>query len=166
MNKRYLLRSSDEPRKFEPAMIAPATTEAFDCVSCGACCAPPKDGSLFLDGWTDVQPEDVARLSRQEFAEGVIKRACDNGYVEGDAGPFFVRCLNHEEDGMRCVFLAGKIGEKAPCRIYHRRPDTCAVFKMGSLSCLSARRAAKLPVDEDQVIVTTKPLTRAEAEKL
>lgn len=163
MAKRYLLRSADEPRTFHPEMIAPATSEAFDCVSCGACCAPPKDGAVFLDGWTDVQPDDVARLSRQEFAEGVIKRA---GEDATDPGPFFVRCVNHETDGMRCIFLAGKIGEKAPCRIYFRRPDTCAVFKMGSLSCLKARRAARLPVDEDQVYVTTKELTRAQAEKL
>lgn len=106
----------------------------FDCLSCGACCAPAPctEGESISDGYTDLSAKDILRLKPQDIEKGLIRSPEDD--------EFYFRLTDHPEDGLRCIMLNGKIGERAPCSIYDRRPTTCSVFVMGSKACMSARR--------------------------
>jgi Fe-S-cluster containining protein len=136
--------SGHKPQRYHSDMTRVVSKHTFDCLRCGACCAPPRADRRepFLDGWTNVVPEDIAHLTAKEAAEAVIRR---DG--ESSEETFFIRCTNHWHDGMRCWFLEGRIGKRAPCGIYERRPETCSSFVMGSRSCLQQRQAHGLQID-------------------
>lgn len=137
--KLKVIQAVDEKPRREPAYITRVVTETqYDCLACGACCRQPPDGKPIEDGWTDVTPHDVARLTRKEFGDAVIKDEAEK--------KFLIRLVNHPEDGLRCYFLGGRLGTRAPCKIYQRRPTTCDVFTMGSRACLDARKMAGMDV--------------------
>lgn len=90
-----------------------------DCLSCGACCAPPKRWKSFVE----VTSSDADRLPTQ-FRLKVIK-----GELATRSRP----------GGCRCIALTGTIGQSVRCAIHEQRPDTCRRFVRGSGACLKAR---------------------------
>jgi hypothetical protein len=101
--------------------------DAEDCRSCGACCGPPYPAERYID----LTALDLARLSphyRRTHA--------------GGAGPALGTRL--AADGVVCVALRGRIGERVRCAIYERRPDACRRFEPGSRGCRRMRAHAAL----------------------
>ncbi|HEX6958082.1 MAG TPA: YkgJ family cysteine cluster protein [Ferrovibrio sp.] len=88
---------------------------AFDCQSCGACCAVSRD-------WPRFSLEDDAALARIPAA-----------FVDDERGR--MRC-----DGDRCSALNGRVGEATSCAVYAMRPDVCRACSPGDDACLMARR--------------------------
>ena len=123
---------AEPARKYSLHLTRVVSSVSFDCLACGACCMPPKDGDKPPVGWTDLLPTDFAKLTRHELKK----------HVEKEDGDFVISLVNHDEDGLRCSLLGGRVGVRAPCKIYERRPETCSAFTMGSRACLDAREAA------------------------
>ncbi len=91
-----------------------------DCLTCGACCAPPTDWRAYVE----VTGLDAMRLSRQYRAR----------VVDGELATV------PRDGGIRCVALRGTLGRRVSCRIHARRPDACRRFERGSPECHEARR--------------------------
>ena len=129
--------NTNAARKYGAHLTRVITSEKFDCQACAACCAPFSDAPAMdvQAGWADCTPQDLLRLTRKEFTRDVV--------VAGPIGPQ-IRTVDHRTDGVRCVKLTGRIGVKAGCSIYERRPLTCSAFTMGSRACLNARAARGL----------------------
>jgi uncharacterized protein len=90
------------------------------CQSCGACCAAFRVS--FYWGEVDEAPGGVVPVS---FTEKVNDHmACMRGT---------------ESSPVRCMALAGKIGEAVKCNIYEWRPSTCREFMPGTDACNRAR---------------------------
>lgn len=87
---------------------------AFDCQSCGACCAYSGD-------WPRFSLEDDAALAR-----------IPSRFVDDAAGG--MRC-----EGNRCSALLGTVGGKTACLVYEVRPQVCASCQPGDDACLMAR---------------------------
>lgn len=87
---------------------------AFDCQSCGACCAYAPD-------WPRFTLEDDATLARIPAA-----------FVDDDAGR--MRC-----DGNRCSALTGLVGTATACAVYAVRPEVCRACTPGDDACRIAR---------------------------
>lgn len=90
--------------------------DAFDCVSCGACCFSKNPRYLSLLGWDASRRLPPGSLSEED---GRI-------YVRFDCG--------------HCVHL-DLSGGKAVCGVYEERPEACRAFRAGSFECIKARRA-------------------------
>jgi uncharacterized protein len=87
---------------------------AFDCVSCGACCAYSDSWPVFIgDGDGEGIPDDLI-----DFKHG--------------------RMMCH---GNRCSALKGEIGSRAQCSVYADRPLVCGEFQAGSDDCIMVRRS-------------------------
>jgi Fe-S-cluster containining protein len=97
------------------------TAAAFDCRTCGACCA-------YSAEWPRFSTEDDAALA-----------AIPAGFVDEAAGR--MRC-----EGDRCSALAGRIGVEVACRVYAVRPEVCHTCEPGDPECLIARRRFGLPL--------------------
>ncbi|RWG00530.1 MAG: YkgJ family cysteine cluster protein [Mesorhizobium sp.] len=95
---------------------------AFDCQSCGACCAYSAD-------WP--------RFSTEEDAE--LDRIPDELVATDLSG---MRC----EDG-RCTALRGEVGKQTACAIYEARPHVCRACMPGGDDCLMARAAHGLAAE-------------------
>ncbi|WP_430691664.1 YkgJ family cysteine cluster protein [Mesorhizobium captivum] len=106
----------------DPAAKASA---AFDCQSCGACCAYSAD-------WPRFSTEEDAELDR--IPEALV--AADQSGM---------RC-----EGGRCAALRGEVGKGTACAIYEVRPHVCRACMPGGGDCLMARDmyglALKLPI--------------------
>lgn len=79
------------------------------CLSCGACCAYYRVLFYWREGlsdWTNVPAE-----------------------LTVDINQFTVGLKGTLEKRPRCQALVGKIGDKAQCQIYERRPTPCREFK-------------------------------------
>ncbi len=97
--------------------------EIFDCLRCGACCAPPDDRTSYVD----LTARDLRRLGAAR-ADLVVR------------GEGFTRLSTaHRTDGTRCIALDGRIGRRVTCRIYDDRPRGCRAFRPGSRVCRIAR---------------------------
>jgi uncharacterized protein len=89
---------------------------AFDCQSCGACCAYSAD-------WPRFSTEEDAELDR--IPEELV--AADQSGM---------RC-----EGGRCTALRGEVGKQTTCAIYDIRPHVCRACMPGGGDCLMARAA-------------------------
>lgn len=94
---------------------------AFDCQSCGACCAYSAD-------WPRFSTEDDEQLDR-----------IPEKFVAADLSG--MRC-----EGNRCSALTGEVGRHTACGIYDLRPDVCRACMPGGADCLMARAAHGLAV--------------------
>ena len=94
---------------------------AFDCQSCGACCAYSAD-------WPRFSTEEDAELDR--IPEELV--ATDQSGM---------RC-----EGGRCSALRGEVGKGTACTIYEIRPHVCRACMPGGGDCLMARAAYGLAV--------------------
>lgn len=92
---------------------------AFDCQSCGACCAYSRD-------WPRFSLEEDAALAR------IPAR-----FVDDEAGG--MRC-----DGDRCSALSGVVGQRTSCNAYDVRPYVCRECQPGDEACRIAREFFKL----------------------
>jgi uncharacterized protein len=92
---------------------------AFDCQTCGACCAYSRE-------WPRSSLEDAAALAR------IPERFVDDAHGR-------MRC-----DGDRCTALVGEIGVATACAVYAVRPDVCIACVPGDDECRAARRRFKL----------------------
>ncbi|MDX8482593.1 YkgJ family cysteine cluster protein [Mesorhizobium sp. VK24D] len=98
---------------------------AFDCQSCGACCAYSADWPRFSteeDAELDLIPEDLVAADQSGM-----------------------RC-----EGGRCAALRGEVGKGTACAIYDARPHVCRACMPGGDDCLMAREmyglALELPI--------------------
>ncbi|TGQ52072.1 YkgJ family cysteine cluster protein [Mesorhizobium sp. M1C.F.Ca.ET.193.01.1.1] len=94
---------------------------AFDCQSCGACCAYSAD-------WPRFSTEEDAELDR--IPEELV--ATDQSGM---------RC-----EGGRCSALRGEVGKGTACTIYEIRPHVCRACMPGGDDCLMAREMYGLAV--------------------
>jgi len=99
-----------------------ARLAAFDCQSCGACCAYAAD-------WPRFSTEEDAELDR--IPEALV--AADLSGMRFENG--------------RCAALAGEVGKNTACGIYDARPHVCRACMPGDPECLIARAAHGLPVE-------------------
>ncbi len=91
---------------------------AFDCFSCGACCAYSESWPAFIgDGDGEGIPNELIDVEHR-------------------------RMLCH---GDRCSALVGEIGSRAQCSVYIDRPLVCREFQAGSEDCIMVRRSSGLP---------------------
>lgn len=111
--------------------MSAARASALDCTRCGACCFNP--------------PENV----REGYTEYIEVRASDalgqrldllrRHTVERD-GRLHMRLLADQ----RCSALAGSLGGRVRCTIYHVRPSPCRRVQAGSELCLRYRHGLGL----------------------
>lgn len=111
----------------------PTTTEALDCVRCGACCIADNED----EDYVHLYDEDVERLTERERRLLVVKPRERSG---GDWIVFQAIRTSYDRRGnCRCKALRGTIGRKVSCSIYERRPLACRRFEVGNRVCLIAR---------------------------
>jgi uncharacterized protein len=90
------------------------------CQSCGACCAAFRVS--FYWGETDEAPGGTVPAALTEKINDHLT------------------CMRGTESApVRCVALAGEIGQDVKCNIYEFRSTTCREFMRGSDSCNDAR---------------------------
>ena len=99
-----------------------ARLTAFDCQSCGACCAYAAD-------WPRFSTEEDAELDR--IPEALV--AADLSGMRFEGG--------------RCAALCGEVGKHTACGIYDARPHVCRACMPGDPECLMARAAHGMPVE-------------------
>jgi uncharacterized protein len=92
---------------------------AYDCQTCGACCA-------YSYEWPRFSLEDDAALAR-----------IPDRFVDDARGR--MRC-----EGDRCTALVGEIGVATACAVYAVRPEVCVACLPGDDECHAARRRFNL----------------------
>ncbi|MDO8934229.1 MAG: YkgJ family cysteine cluster protein [Rhodocyclaceae bacterium] len=108
------------------------TTAVTPCTTCGACCATYR---------VSFGREELDESPGGCVPAGLIEKIDDKGVCMQGTG----------SRNPRCVALRGRIGERAECAIYDRRPSPCrafareAAFGHGDTSCGDARRLHGLP---------------------
>jgi len=113
----------DAPRKM--------SANAYDCTRCGACCFnPPENVAEGFSDYIEIEPGDVL-LSKPEL----VRR-----YTQLRDGRLHMRILSDQ----RCLGLAGALGRRVRCTIYHARPSPCRRVQAGSESCRRYRRGQGL----------------------
>ncbi|AZO30775.1 MULTISPECIES: YkgJ family cysteine cluster protein [Mesorhizobium] len=95
---------------------------AFDCQSCGACCAYSAD-------WPRFSTEEDAELDR--IPEALVAADQSGMHCEGS----------------RCSALCGEVGKGTACTIYEVRPHVCRACMPGGDDCLMARAMYGLAVE-------------------
>lgn len=104
---------------------------ALDCTRCGACCFnPPENVQEGYTEYVELAPGD-AIWRRPEL----LRRHT----LEKD-GRVHMRLLSDQ----RCSALAGSLGGRVRCTIYHARPSPCRRVQAGSELCLRYRRGLGL----------------------
>jgi Fe-S-cluster containining protein len=102
------------------------TSEALDCLSCGACCREAFDTTPLL-------PEEADVLE----ATGLVRRHAD-GWLDLVRVPGLCGAT-------RCGALDGPLGSGPyPCAIYPDRPEACRELEVGGDACRLARRRVGL----------------------
>ena len=103
----------------------------YDCTRCGACCYnPPENVAEGFTEYVEIERNDVLRRRAE-----LLKRFS----VEKD-GRLHMRILSDQ----RCMALAGRVGHKVRCTIYHARPSPCRRVEAGSEPCQRYRRGRGL----------------------
>jgi Fe-S-cluster containining protein len=98
--------------------------EVFDCLTCGACCAPPDDRASYVD----LTVRDLRRLGD---ARTVL--------VDRGGATAKLTTKRHAVHGTCCSALEGRIGRRVACGIYDDRPRGCRAFRAGSRVCRIVR---------------------------
>lgn len=107
------------------------SSSALDCTRCGACCFnPPENVQEGYAEYVELAPGD-ALWRRPEL----MRRHT----VEKD-GRVHMRLLADQ----RCSALAGGLGGRVRCTIYHARPSPCRRVQAGSELCARYRRGLGL----------------------
>lgn len=129
----------------QPIAALPNTAEADtipDCQACGACC------EFFFD--EDMQPlgrrgaglwvsnDDLSALPKKLYHTERLDVTAWVGTVKTLQDGWLLGRRAHGKD--RCKSLFGRVGVKAVCAVYERRPVTCQQFKPGSEPCLAVRK--------------------------
>jgi Fe-S-cluster containining protein len=112
--------------------------EAYDCLTCGACCASQSPGESYVL----VNDADIRRLK----GTGLPILTID---VQDADPPETLRALPTKLDphGTRvCRALNGCAGGPNACSVYEQRPRACRIFEVGGLFCREARQRFGLPV--------------------
>lgn len=100
---------------------------SYDCTRCGACCFNPPEN--VREGYFDyVQVERGDDLNARPE---LLQR-----YAVEKEGVFHLRILSDQ----RCIALAGGLGRRVRCTIYHVRPSPCRRVQAGSELCERYRR--------------------------
>jgi len=96
------------------------------CLDCGACCATYRVSFYF--GETD------------DHSQGTVPQ-----HVTIPISPYLVAMRGTENTPVRCVALAGDVGQTVSCGIYAQRSTTCREFDAYSEACQRARQHHGLP---------------------
>lgn len=89
---------------------------AFECVECGACCAGPDEGYVW------VTDEDIVAIARHlEISEEQVRRK----YVRRACGRL---SLIEEATSNDCIFLRTRGPEARGCAVYPVRPAQCRTW--------------------------------------
>jgi uncharacterized protein len=99
----------------------------LDCTRCGACCFNPPDN--VREGYTEYV--EVARGDALRQRPELLRR-----YTDEKDGRVHMRLLVDQ----RCSALAGGLGRRVRCTIYHVRPSPCRRVQAGSELCRRYRR--------------------------
>lgn len=111
---------------------------AFDCRTCGACCAYGLH--IDLEQLGDVErlpPKYQLRVIQHEGA--ACSECIDSGFHDHDTYPMLPN--ERTTNGKQCIALRGDVMVRVACDIYEHRPDACRGFQPGSRKCLQAREA-------------------------
>jgi Fe-S-cluster containining protein len=120
MPERDVSESTDPTADLAGAGAADApVAESFDCLSCGACCAPRANWRVYVA---------VDDAERQRLPEKYALRVL-NGELR----------THPRRDGVRCVALVGTLGISVRCDIHPVRPAVCRAFAAGGRECREAR---------------------------
>ena len=115
-----------------------ASPPTYNCLICGACCAPeaPAESSIRLSEVDSVRLRGtglpILKLDEQDSDP-----------------PEFIYALRTKPDpnGRRvCVALTGSAGGANSCSIYESRPGACRGFEVGGFFCRQARQRFGLPL--------------------
>lgn len=99
---------------------------AFDCQTCGACCAYFRVS--FYWGEADDAPGGTVPVGLTQKLDP------------------YQRCMQGTSSRTpRCVALSGEIGQQVGCSIYPVRSSTCHALQAGDAQCLRAREKHGLP---------------------
>ena len=111
----------------------PAPVPALDCQRCGACCAHFRVSFYWAEADDAPGGTVPVALTRQVNAQ----RRCMAGT---------------ESRPVRCVALAGHVGEQVACTIYAQRSSSCHEVQPGDEKCLRARAAHGLETPRSRAI--------------
>jgi Fe-S-cluster containining protein len=101
---------------------------AYDCQTCGACCAN-RTGAL---AYVRLGRGEAGRMRRLGLP---VVRTREGNYLGTKV----------DADGRRvCAAFEGGMGGTCSCGVYLDRPGTCRAFEVGGMECREARRAAGL----------------------
>jgi Fe-S-cluster containining protein len=107
------------------------SVESLDCTRCGACCHnPPENVSEGFAEYIEVAARDELRRRPELMRRLTLERE----------GRVHMRILADQ----RCIALAGGLGRKVRCTIYHVRPSPCRRVQAGSDLCRRYRRGLGL----------------------
>ena len=109
-----------------------ADPRRLDCLRCGACCRPGREGTLTL---TEADLRHWQKAGREDLCSAVTE------------GHFGTLAFATTPEGA-CIHL-GTEKEPNACRIYPLRAAICRLFPKGSRQCLVFRREAGLPGQDD-----------------
>lgn len=110
------------------------STSPLDCTRCGACCFNPPDN--VREGYADYV--ELAAGDALWRRPELLRRHT----VEKD-GRVHMRLLADQ----RCSALAGSLGGRVRCTIYHARPAPCRRVQAGSELCARYRGGLGLTAD-------------------
>lgn len=119
-------------KKLAERVIAEASVEVPDCISCGACCM---FGMIPIERRTPEPLTEFVEMTADD-TDVVIERALWRDHADG-----------------RCRHLSGEVAREVGCTIYEDRPMTCRNFEAGSDRCFGFRRMFNIdpPLSEVEV---------------
>lgn len=97
-------------------------TDSDICMSCGACCAAFRVSFYWAEGESLGIPEEMT-----------VK-----------VNDFYTCMKGTESKPVKCIALAGEVGQSVACQIYDRRSSTCQSVQVGDAQCLKARHYHQL----------------------
>jgi len=99
---------------------------AFDCQTCGACCAQFRVSFYWAEA--DDAPGGTVPVALTEAISPHL------------------RCMQGTSSRRpHCIALEGQVGQQVSCRIYDLRASTCRAVQVGDAQCLRARERHGLP---------------------
>ena len=100
---------------------------APDCTRCGACCFnPPENVAEGYAEYVELEPGDAIWKRPELLRRHTVEKE----------GRVHMRLLADQ----RCSALAGALGGRVRCTIYHARPSPCRRVQAGSELCSKYRR--------------------------
>ena len=112
--------------EIEPSASDLKLAAEFDCMTCGACCAPLQQDS---DVHVQVEDGDLSDLPPRIVKSMVVSKGGDH----------YLGTKSNAQGKTTCRALSGTIGQQCSCMIYTKRPMACRIFEPGSPECLQAR---------------------------